>query len=150
MSIVYALVMKKMMLFFLLLSTFAAAGSFGDHHLSIDNVRPREPLDASGKEGDSFDYIIIGGGTAGLVMATRLAERHNNTVAVIEAGGFYENNPTGNLSVIPADDVYYAGSSPSDTDPLIDWGFVTTPQSVSRSQNKAIPVAMRAKIMVRV
>ena len=34
------------------------------------------------------DYIVVGGGTAGLTIANRLAE--NNTVAVIEAGGFYE------------------------------------------------------------
>lgn len=35
--------------------------------------------------GDSFDYVIIGGGTAGSVMATRLAQREYN-VLLIEAG----------------------------------------------------------------
>jgi choline dehydrogenase len=34
----------------------------------------------------SFDYVIIGGGTAGLVMAARLTENPNISVGVIEAG----------------------------------------------------------------
>lgn len=33
-----------------------------------------------------FDYVIIGGGTAGLVMAGRLSENPNVTVAVLEVG----------------------------------------------------------------
>lgn len=35
---------------------------------------------------DSYDYIIAGGGTAGLTVAARLAER-NATVLVVEIGG---------------------------------------------------------------
>ncbi len=33
-----------------------------------------------------FDYVIIGGGTAGLVLAARLSEREDITVCVLEAG----------------------------------------------------------------
>lgn len=47
----------------------------------------------------TFDYVIVGGGTAGLTLATRLAEG-NVTVAVVEAGGLYETD-NGNLSVVP-------------------------------------------------
>lgn len=38
----------------------------------------------------SYDYVIVCGGTAGLTTASRLAENPNVTVAVIEAGGFYQ------------------------------------------------------------
>lgn len=38
----------------------------------------------------TYDYIVIGGGTAGLTIAARLAEDSNVSVAVIEAGGFYQ------------------------------------------------------------
>jgi len=36
----------------------------------------------------NFDCVIIGGGTAGLAIATRLAENATNSVSFIEAGGF--------------------------------------------------------------
>lgn len=48
-----------------------------------------------------YDYVIVGGGTAGLVVARRLAANSSLTVAVIEAGGFYELD-NGNFSEIPA------------------------------------------------
>ena len=36
---------------------------------------------------DEFDYVIVGAGAAGCVLANRLSESGKNTVAVIEAGG---------------------------------------------------------------
>lgn len=82
----------------------------------------------------SFDYVIVGGGTAGLAMALRLSADGSNSVAVIEAGGFYEIG-NGNISVIPAEGTFFAGSDPSNTQPLVDWGFVTSPQAVGRSNS---------------
>jgi len=39
-------------------------------------------------ENATYDYVIVGGGTAGLAIATRLAEDGRYSVAVLEAGNF--------------------------------------------------------------
>ena len=78
----------------------------------------------------TFDYVIVGAGTAGLTLATRLVQSGSKSVAVIEAGSFYETD-NGNLSVVPSYDIYYTGSDPSDVNPLVDWGFITTAQAVN-------------------
>lgn len=78
----------------------------------------------------TFDYVIVGGGNAGLTIASRLSEQPWVRVAIIEAGGYYETT-SGNFSTIPANDVFYNGKDPKDTNPLLDWGFTTTPQAVS-------------------
>lgn len=76
----------------------------------------------------TFDYVIVGGGTAGLVLANRLSANSSITVAVVEAGFFYQvTNPI--LGRTPVGDVIFAGADPSDTNPLVDWNFVTTPQA---------------------
>lgn len=77
----------------------------------------------------TFDYVIVGGGTGGLTIATRLASDPAISVAVIEAGGFYEID-NGNRSVVPGYANYYTGSDPNNYQPLIDWGFTTVPQTV--------------------
>lgn len=81
-------------------------------------------------ENTTFDYVIVGGGTAGLTIASRLSEQESVRVVVIEAGSSYEYT-SGNFSTIPGDDVYYNGKDPKDTNPLLDWGFTTIPQAVS-------------------
>lgn len=57
-------------------------------------------------------------------MAKRLAEDNHFSVAVIEAGGFYELD-AGNFSQIPADENIFSEAPVS-----IDWKITTTPQSV--------------------
>ncbi|KAF2160803.1 GMC oxidoreductase [Zasmidium cellare ATCC 36951] len=75
----------------------------------------------------TFDYVIIGGGTGGLAIATRLAQA-NLSVAVVEAGGFYEQDNS-NLSVVPGYATYFTGSDYDNFQPLIDWGISTTVQA---------------------
>ncbi|RYP44791.1 hypothetical protein DL768_008782 [Monosporascus sp. mg162] len=73
----------------------------------------------------SFDYVIVGGGTAGLTVANRLTEDPAVTVAVIEAGTFIENI-VGNISQVPA----YVNTlqRAAATNRALGWGFKTTPQ----------------------
>lgn len=71
----------------------------------------------------------MGGGTAGLAVAYRLAEDGTKSVAVIEAGGFYEQE-NGNRSVVPAYCTLYGAVAQNSSNefPLVDWGFVTQPE----------------------
>jgi choline dehydrogenase len=38
-------------------------------------------------ENETFDYVIVGAGTAGCVLASRLTARGRNRVLLLEAGG---------------------------------------------------------------
>jgi choline dehydrogenase len=78
----------------------------------------------------SYDYVIVGGGTAGLTLATRLALSGSYSVAVVEAGSFYELD-NGNYSQRPSGVIRSADASPdlSTVNGLIDWRFLTTPQA---------------------
>ncbi|GAB1317361.1 hypothetical protein MFIFM68171_07571 [Madurella fahalii] len=67
-----------------------------------------------------FDYIVVGGGTAGLVVANRLSEDSNVRVLVIEAGADRTADP---LVVTPG---LVAGVYGRDE---YDWNFTSTPQS---------------------
>ncbi|KUI65982.1 Versicolorin B synthase [Cytospora mali] len=75
----------------------------------------------------TYDYVVVGGGTAGLTIATRLVEQGAGTVAVIEAGSFYEMD-NGNISQVPATDSMYITKAATDWQPLIDWGYESVPQ----------------------
>jgi choline dehydrogenase len=75
----------------------------------------------------TYDYVIVGGGTAGSVVAARLTEHSNASVALIEAGAFYELS-NGNWSQIPYWSEQWVGAEPDEWQPLIDWGLFTEPQ----------------------
>ncbi|QIX00622.1 hypothetical protein AMS68_006139 [Peltaster fructicola] len=77
------------------------------------------------KRASSYDYVIVGGGTAGLTLANRLSANSQLSVAVIEAGTQYEvSNPV--LDSTPAGDVVGCGAQES-PNPFVDWGFITEP-----------------------
>ncbi|KAJ5088042.1 hypothetical protein N7456_011658 [Penicillium angulare] len=71
----------------------------------------------------TFDYVVVGGGTGGSVIATRLAQK-SFKVALVEAGGYYEVE---SLAAVPAADVLPVGSDPT-TSSAEDWGFIVSGQ----------------------
>ncbi|KAF2168557.1 GMC oxidoreductase [Zasmidium cellare ATCC 36951] len=75
----------------------------------------------------TYDYVIVGGGLAGSVVASRITEHTNASVAIIEAGSFYELS-NGNWSQIPYWSEQWVGAGEEDWQPLIDWGLMTEPQ----------------------
>jgi len=72
----------------------------------------------SSQQQSQYDYIVVGGGTSGLVVANRLSEDPNVSVLVIEAGDSVLDNPN-------VTDINAAGLAIG-TD--IDWQYETTNQ----------------------
>lgn len=67
---------------------------------------------------DAFDYVIVGAGTAGCVLASRLTENRDTRVALIEAGP-PDRHP---FIHIPA------AVAAAIATPELNWRFMTTPQ----------------------
>jgi choline dehydrogenase-like flavoprotein len=75
-----------------------------------------------------YDYIIVGGGTSGLVVANRLSEDYNVSVAVIEAGGIELYNP--NIT-----DTSKYGNAFST---LVDWQYESVPQTFAGNASQVL------------
>lgn len=83
---------------------------------------------------DSVDYIIVGAGSAGCVIAGRLTEKLSATVALLEAGSSDRNifisMPAGFLQLMETGEV--------------DWGYATVPQQHLRGRRIHSP---RGKVL---
>jgi choline dehydrogenase-like flavoprotein len=79
--------------------------------------------------GDVFDYVIVGAGTAGCVLAARLSEDRNTRVGLVEAGPM-DSHP---FIHIPAT----VGAAIAT--PRINWRFMTVPQEHLAGRSIPIP-----------
>ncbi|KAH0609713.1 uncharacterized protein H6S33_012259 [Morchella sextelata] len=79
---------------------------------------------------DQYDYVIIGGGLSGLVVANRLTEDLATTVLVIEAGELDKHE----------DSIYVPGDVGATLGTSYDWQVPTVPQDVLVNGNITIPL----------
>ncbi|SPO24020.1 related to Glucose oxidase [Ustilago trichophora] len=93
--------------------------------------------DTSKFSGLTYDYVIVGGGLAGLVVANRLSANPNISVAVIEAGasGYADNQKF----VVPAANLY-----DSSVGTQYDWQWTTSPQAGLSGRSASWP---RGKVL---
>jgi choline dehydrogenase-like flavoprotein len=78
---------------------------------------------------DTFDYIVVGAGTAGCVLAARLSEDRKSTVCLVEAGG-EDRHP---FIHIPA------AVGAAIARPALNWRFMTAPQPALNGRRIPLP-----------
>jgi len=83
---------------------------------------------------DHFDYIIVGAGSAGCVLANRLSENPKNRVLLLEAGG-KDTNPWIHIPV---------GYVKTMVNPNLNWMFDSEPEA--HTGNRPIPIP-RGKVL---
>lgn len=72
---------------------------------------------AAAQAADSYDYIVVGAGSAGCAIAARLAEDLTKTVLVLEAGPHDDNQY-----------IHIPATFPNLFNTPLDWAYSSTPQ----------------------
>ncbi|KAJ6483114.1 aryl-alcohol oxidase-like protein [Mycena sanguinolenta] len=76
---------------------------------------------------NSYDFVVVGGGNAGSVLANRLSENADVSVLLLEAGGAYENAHSAHIPFL----CVTLGATE------VDWGYKITPQG--RLDGRVVP-----------
>ena len=123
------------------LSSIAALAALGAYYYSPTLLGPGPGPNGTGADSDvpvsqsptalassaeefvaqEFDYVVVGGGTAGLVVAARLSEDERVRVGVLEAGGYVPPGEEPRIDLI----VNYGRVF---GDPKFDWNLKSVPQ----------------------
>ncbi|KAF4550083.1 GMC oxidoreductase-like protein 5 [Elsinoe fawcettii] len=78
---------------------------------------------------DEYDYIIVGGGTAGIALATRLSQRlPDDRILLLEAGPAALDEPRINVP----------GRKGSALGTVYDWNWTTTPQEAANGRTVSV------------
>jgi choline dehydrogenase len=80
-------------------------------------------------ESQSFDFVVVGGGSAGCVLAARLSEERGSSVCLIEAGG------SGRSAVVDIPAAVAMAQRSTD----LNWGFKSAPQRHLNNRQLGFP-----------
>jgi choline dehydrogenase-like flavoprotein len=87
-----------------------------------------DPESVPSLETEKFNYVIVGGGTSGLIAASRLTEDPKVKVLVLEAGANRLDDPRITTPGLAAS-LY--------DDPDFDWCFMSPPQVCPETRDRA-------------
>lgn len=99
--------------------------------MSESAIQPGSPSSV-----DHFDFIVIGGGSAGAVVAARLSEDESVRVALVEAGG-----------TPPPHEAMPAAVASLQLDPAVDWSYTGDPGGAGKGLTDGRMMVPRGKML---